>query len=160
MACYGLALTLLYALIVKPGRVNPSPRQPPPLSAFRPPLRSLVSTMSVNCVYIGSGLQLFITGALLAWLPSYLNRFDMPLPAGGSRRSCPCNRSGDAICVRWRIVVRKSPSRKITLAVILPICGSVLARLPASCGHAQLVLIGCHVLRSRDRGLTGTMVST
>ena len=33
-----------------------------------------VSTPSVICAYLGSGLQLFIAGSLFAWMPSYLNR--------------------------------------------------------------------------------------
>ena len=40
----------------------------------RAKLRTLFSTPSVICAYVGSGLQLFIAGSLFAWLPSYLNR--------------------------------------------------------------------------------------
>jgi len=40
----------------------------------RAKLSTLFSTPSVVLAYIGSGLQLFITGALFAWLPSYFNR--------------------------------------------------------------------------------------
>ena len=48
-------------------RVRASPRK-------RAKLRTLVSTPSVICAYVGSGLQLFVAGSLFAWLPSYLNR--------------------------------------------------------------------------------------
>lgn len=35
--------------------------------------------------YIGSGLQLFTAGALIAWLPSYFNRYyDMPTAKAGA----------------------------------------------------------------------------
>ena len=38
------------------------------------------------CAYIGSGLQLFIIGAVIAWMPSYLNRYYGLRPGQGGRR--------------------------------------------------------------------------
>jgi sugar phosphate permease len=35
---------------------------------------------SLKCAYVGSGLQLFVAGALPAWLPTYFVRYyDLPL---------------------------------------------------------------------------------
>ena len=34
-----------------------------------------ISDSSVICAYLGSGLQLFIMGAVVAWMPSFLNRY-------------------------------------------------------------------------------------
>ena len=51
----------------------------------RAKLRTLFSTPSVICAYIGSGLQLFIAGSLFAWLPSYLNRAYGLAPGQGRR---------------------------------------------------------------------------
>jgi MFS family permease len=166
MAFYGMALTLLYALIVKPGRIEPAAAPAGTTPDVRPPLRSLFSTPSVISIYIGSGLQLFITGALLAWLPSYLNRFyEMPLPkAGGvaaifvfaTAAGMPlCGALADRLC-------RHCPPRKITLAVAYClICCLLLAlafQFPP--GMPQLVLIGmAMVFGAGIMGPTGTMVA-
>lgn len=166
MAAYGLALTVLYAMFVKPARIEPKAEPTDTRTDVRPPLRSLFSTSSVVSIYIGSGLQLFITGALLAWLPSYLNRFyDMPLTkAGGvaaifvfaTAAGMPlCGALADRLC-------HHSPSRKITLAVTYClICCFVLAlafQLPP--GMPQLVLIGMAMFFGAGiMGPTGTMVA-
>ncbi|SDD11761.1 MFS transporter [Rhodococcus tukisamuensis] len=42
---------------------------------YRAPFRSLFSSTAVLCAYAGSGLQLFMSASLLAWLPSFFNRY-------------------------------------------------------------------------------------
>jgi predicted MFS family arabinose efflux permease len=80
MAVVGLVLVLLYLLLVNDakllGNQHPGNAVAEPASATRQRarLRTLVSTPSVVCAYLGSGLQLFVAGSLFAWLPSYLNR--------------------------------------------------------------------------------------
>ena len=81
MAILGLVLVALYAVFVNDRRLarNQHPGNIPTAAADgtvaqRAKLRALVSTPAVICAYIGSGLQLFMAGALFAWLPSYLNR--------------------------------------------------------------------------------------
>jgi MFS family permease len=166
MACYGLALTALYALIVRPGRITPGPAAPPPLSAFRPPLRSLFSTPSVNSIYVGSGLQLFITGTLLAWLPTYLNRYyEMPLTKAGGVAAIFVFATAAGMPICGALVDRlchNSPPRKITLAMTYClICFSALIlafRFPA--GAQQLVLVGIGMFFGAGIvGPTGTMVA-
>ena len=46
-----------------------------PNARFRSPLATVFATRSVISAYVGSGLQLFIGGSLIAWMPSYLNRY-------------------------------------------------------------------------------------
>jgi MFS family permease len=166
MAAYGLALTALYALVVKPERVRLSPTHAAAHADVRPPLRSLFSTPSVICIYIGSGLQLFIPGALLAWLPSYLNRYyDMPLTKAGGVAAIFvfATAAGMPICgVLADRLCHHSPSRKITLAVTYClICCAVLAlafQVPA--GTQQLVLIAIAMFFGAGIvGPTGTMVA-
>ena len=79
MAIIGFLLVAVYALFVNdaklarhqhPGNVGTGSATP----SGRAPLRTLVSTPSVVCAYVASGLQLFVAGTLFAWLPSYLNR--------------------------------------------------------------------------------------
>ena len=87
MAVFGIVLTICYPLVVKERRVTVGSARMRPGVPRRPRLRTLVSSRSVICAYLGSGVQLFISGALLAWLPSYLNRYyDMPIAQGGARR--------------------------------------------------------------------------
>ena len=81
MAILGLVLVALYTVFVNDGRLarNQHPGNVPATLADgtvqqRAKLRALVSTPAVICAYVGSGLQLFMAGALFAWLPSYLNR--------------------------------------------------------------------------------------
>ena len=38
-------------------------------------LRLLFAGRSLKCAYVGSGLQLFVAGALAAWLPTYFVRY-------------------------------------------------------------------------------------
>lgn len=80
MAVLGLVLVVLYALFVNDGRlarhqhVGNIKAVPAERAVQRAKLRALVSTPAVVAAYVGSGLQLFMAGALFAWLPSYLNR--------------------------------------------------------------------------------------
>ena len=50
-------------------------QSPQPAPAAKVPLRSLVNSRSVVGAYIGSGLQLFVGGTVIVWIPSYLNRY-------------------------------------------------------------------------------------
>jgi MFS family permease len=83
MACFGIVLVIAYRIIVSEKRI--ASRQAERTSqeagsndmvtSFRALVAGLFSTISVVCAYIGSGLQLFIMGAVLAWMPSFLNRY-------------------------------------------------------------------------------------
>lgn len=79
MAVIGLALVALYGALVNDAKLtrhqhpgNAEEHATAPTS--RAPLRTLISTPSVICAYLGSGLQLFVAGTLFAWLPSFFNR--------------------------------------------------------------------------------------
>lgn len=85
MAMFGCILVLAYWLIVTERRISASRASTEgdvnaiAQSAARPSfgalLRGLFSTVSVICAYVGSALQLFIMGAVLAWMPSFLHRY-------------------------------------------------------------------------------------
>ena len=56
------------------------------MSASRtfPRLAACLPGGRVKCAYIGSGLQLFVAGALPAWLPTYFNRYyELPVDKRG-----------------------------------------------------------------------------
>lgn len=47
-------------------------------------LKTLYSSRTVVATYIGSGLQLFVAGSIIVWMPSYLNRYyAMPTDKAG-----------------------------------------------------------------------------
>ncbi|MFF7438161.1 MFS transporter [Streptomyces sp. NPDC008122] len=90
MGVFGLVLTLVYAAVVTERRLTPQGRWAGTGSGSRGRLKSLLprlfSSVSVVSAYIGSGLQLFVAGSLIAWLPSYFNRYYgmPPAEAGGT----------------------------------------------------------------------------
>src|SRR3712207_1025801 len=85
MAVLGLVLLVLFRALVTDDRLDrhaqPDAADGPPGAARRAPLSAVLSPPAVLCAYLGNGLQLFVAGSLLAWLPSYLNRA-YGLPAG------------------------------------------------------------------------------
>ena len=80
MACFGLVLLVAFALAVTEKRLDPQRRhaarmaQSKHLFQFKSLLPGLFSARSVIFAYLGNGLQLFIVGSLIAWMPSFLNR--------------------------------------------------------------------------------------
>ncbi|MFD7626588.1 MFS transporter [Streptomyces sp. NPDC059851] len=92
MGIFGLVLAGVYAVVVTEKRLTPRSDPSEDGAAgtdtndrLRVLLPRLFSSVSVVSAYIGSGLQLFIAGALIAWLPSYFNRYyDMPTAKAGA----------------------------------------------------------------------------
>jgi len=79
MALFGLALALAYGLWVTEERLAAKrgglPGAPGlPAVPLRRLLPELFGARSIVCAYVGSALQLFVMGALIAWLASYMNR--------------------------------------------------------------------------------------
>ncbi|MFJ5775636.1 MFS transporter [Streptomyces sp. NPDC093094] len=81
MGIFGLVLAAVYGVVVKESRLAPGEGPaageaeggaPEKLRVLLP---RLFSSVSVVGAYIGSGLQLFIAGSLLAWLPSFFDRY-------------------------------------------------------------------------------------
>jgi len=146
MALFGLMLALLYPLIVKEARITAKCAEQALVKASRP-LRTLYGSRSVIAAYIGSGLQLFVGGTVIVWMPSYLNRYyAMGTDRAGAIAAVIVLFSGIGtilcamLCDR---LGRQRPDRKISLAIgyCLGSCLllSVAFALPA--GTAQLVLI-------------------
>jgi len=75
----GLALAVIFPLVVK----EPPSAAPDGASAMslRRVIRELFRFRTVNCTYVGSGLLMFIQGSIIAWAPSYLNRYYAMDPA-------------------------------------------------------------------------------
>jgi MFS family permease len=174
MAGFGLLLVIAYRLVVSDKRiaarypdVPAAKRQKDGVrTSLRTLLAGLFSTVSVVCAYIGSGLQLFIMGAVIAWMPSFLNRY-YALPADkaaagaavfvllGGVGMVTCGVVTDRIC-------RNAPSRKWITAVVYCllslVCLSIGFRLDA--GPLQLVLLGVGILVvAGTSGPAGAMVA-
>ena len=171
MALFGLVLALLYPIIVREKRIAPPSRSNEPRSSeltatARVPLRSLVNSRSVVAAYIGSGLQLFVGGTVIVWLPSYLNRYyAMATDAAGGVAGMiglvagvgmiACGMLSDRLC-------RHAPARKFSLAIAYALSSCVLLSLAFALPHgtAQLVLIALGMLLAvGTSGPAGAMVA-
>ncbi len=174
MAVFGIALTLLYIMVASSARIeaekgeSTGAGQTEPLATVRvrQVLRDLFSSPVLICVYIGSGLQLFISGGLLAWLPSFLNRvYAMPLSKAGGVAAIfvLCGACGMPLCGALSDRLgRGSPRRKMLLAITFNLtCGALLfAAFQFPAGLAQLTLIALAMFFSAGvMGPAGTMVA-
>lgn len=129
----------------KRGALHPRAQQA--LDKASHPLRTLYSSRSVIAAYVGSGLQLFVGGTLIVWMPSYLNRYyAMGTDRAGAIAAVIvlCSGIGMILCAMLcDRLGRQRPDRKISLAIgyCLGSCAllSIAFALPA--GTAQLVLI-------------------
>ena len=153
MALFGLVLAALYPLIVKEARIAPQRLvRANSKAALKRPLRTLYSTRSVVGAYLGSGLQMFVTGTLIVWMPSYLNRYyAMGEARAGSVAAIMvlCCGAGAILCgMLSDRLCRQSPLRKIeiSIAYCLGSCLLLSLALMLPAGLAQLVLIGMGML--------------
>ena len=153
MALFGLVLAALYPLIVKEARIAPQRlARANSKAALKRPLRTLYSTRSVVGAYLGSGLQMFVTGTLIVWMPSYLNRYyAMGEARAGSVAAIMvlCCGAGAILCgMLSDRLCRQSPLRKIEISIVycLGSCLLLSLALMLPAGLAQLVLIGMGML--------------
>ena len=170
MAVFGLALAILYPFIVRQSRISgkkaAAPEGAAPKPSFLKSLTSLVSTRSVLCAYIGSGLQLFISGAMIVWMPSYLNRYHAMAPDRAAVTAACIVLISGAGMVLWGMfsdrLSRSAPERKATLAIALCVLCCVLLsvafRMPP--GPTQLLVIAAGLFVAAGvNGPSGAMVA-
>ena len=154
MAIVGLALVGLFRLVVTERRLarhqcedTTQVQKTQAIGTFRAPVSSLFSSPSVLCAYLGSGLQMFVAAVLLAWTPSFLNRYYGMAPdkAGLVASIFVLLVATGMICcgVVTDRVSRHHPARKWTTAIVYCLVSAVLLfvgfRLHA--GTLQLALI-------------------
>jgi MFS family permease len=162
MALFGLVLAALYLLLVRePKNAQPSERRP-----LLSELRKIVSGRSLFSAYFGSGLQLFIAGAAIAWLPSFLNRsYHLPTAkaAGLAAIFLLISAVGMMVCgALGDRLGRHAPERKVTLSIGLALGSAVLLSAAFSLGPspAQLVLIAAGMfIVAGTIGPAGAMVA-
>ena len=169
MALFGLVLAVLYPLIVKEARIAPQRAAQianKTVAAVKRPLRTLWSSHSVIATYVGSGLQLFVGGTVMVWIPSYLNRYyDMPTDKAGGMAALIvlCSGVGMILCgMLSDRLCRHSPERKVSLAIAfcLGSCLLLSAAFALQAGPVQLLLICLGMLiATGTTGPSGAMVA-
>ncbi|VVO38770.1 MFS transporter [Pseudomonas fluorescens] len=155
MALFGLVLAAIYPIVVKEARIAPqrlATAGSKIKGTVKRPLRTLYGTRSVIAAYVASGLQTFVAGSMIVWMPSYFNRYYgmgegkagvmagvMVLCCGGG--AIMCGMLSDRLS-------RQSPLRKIeiSIAFCLGSCLLMSLALIQSVGPLQLVLIGMAML--------------
>jgi MFS family permease len=172
MAAIGLVLVLLYRLLINDAKLTQ--HQHPgnatgeggAATPRRAPLRTLVSTPSVVCAYLASGLQLFVAGTLFAWLPSYLNRtYGLAPDKAGVAAAGFILLMGAGMIVCGVVTDRVSqhvPVRKWTSALVYSALSLVLlaAGFSQDPGTTQLVLLAMGAFfAAGTAGPAGAMVA-
>jgi MFS family permease len=173
MAIFGLLLVAMYRILViekKLGCPTTRPDQTTHRSAshagFRSLLKGLFGSASVRLAYVGSALQLFVMAALMAWIPSYLNRY-YHLPTDKAAMLAGifilAGAIGMVVCgmITDRLS-RQAPIRKWWIAMAYSVISSTLLliafQLPT--GLPQLLLIGAGMfLVAGTTGPAGAMVA-
>ncbi|MEK0097073.1 MFS transporter [Streptomyces sp. A475] len=171
MGLFGLVLAAVYGVVVTERRLAPAGHGTGPAPGTGGPVRALLprlfSSVSVLCAYVGSGLQMFIAMSLLAWMPSFLDRYyGLPpgkagLAAGGFALITGIGMIGGGI-VSDRLG-RNDPHLKWTVAIVCSFGSLVLLtggfRLPP--GIPQLLLVGAGTLLSNaTAGPAAAMVAS
>ena len=160
----GLVLAITYPWLVRELRL-PQESDREHDQAARPSFRALFAGRTLKCAYVGSGLQLFIAGALPAWLPTYFVRYyDLPLKDAASRAGLflAIGGVGMVICGMISDRVVHSSGRRATLSALYCVgCASTLtAALWFGPGIPQLILLGAAMfLAAATAGPAGAMVA-
>jgi len=150
MAVFGLILAMLYPIAVKEKSIA-SPRfkdaNGQKIKPVKSPLRSLYSSRSVVATYIASGLQLFVGGTVIVWMPSYLNRYyGMSTDKAGITAAVIVLFSavGTILCgMLCDRLGKNRPDRKVVLAIAYCLGGCLLLMTAFSleAGSSQLIMI-------------------
>ena len=170
VALGGLALALLFPLLVGEGRIAELSAEAGNVPHERrqsfPKLSNLFAGRTIKCAYVGSGLQLFVAGALPAWLPTYFGRYyDLPVDNAASLAALFLAICGVGMVVCGQISDRlfSRPDQRVMLAVGYSLtCAILLAVafiLPP--GPSQLMLLGLAIfVAAGTAGPAGAMVAS
>lgn len=169
MALFGLVLAVLYPIIVRESRIAPKRLgaiSQKSKAVINRPLRTLYCTRSVIGAYVGSGLQLFVVGTVLVWLPSYFNRYyamDEGKAGGLAALIVLCCGAGTVCCgMLSDRLCRHSQIRKVDLSIAYCLGSCLLLSLAfaLTAGPLQVILIALGMLiAAGTNGTTGAMVA-
>jgi MFS family permease len=170
----GLLLGASYPLLVREDRATPAVAATPPDRAARSKLairprevwRTLFPNPTVVWTYVGSGAQLFIAASLLAWAPSFLNRYHAMAPGKAASVSAVLVLAGGAGMIGCGAasdrISRGAPRLQLVAAAAYCLATAALLalalQLPAN--GAQLALLGAAmILASGSLGPAGAVVA-
>jgi MFS family permease len=169
IAFAGLALGFLYPFLVGEKRIArlavEAGQVPYERKRDFPRISSLFQGRTIKCAYAGSGLQLFVAGALPAWLPTYFNRYyGLAIDGASSLAALYLAICGVGMVVCGLISDRlfSNPGQRVTLAIGYSLTCAVLlgAAFAVPPGPAQLVLLGLAMfLAASTTGPAGAMVA-
>lgn len=156
MAVLGLLLAAMFSVLVTEKRMaryrkddgSEQMESETPPDGYKAPLRTLFATPSVVCAYLVGGLQMFVAAVLLAWLPSYFNRYhDMDLGKAGATASIySLLIAVGMICCGMVTdrVSRQRPAAKWTTAMVYCAvsASALITGFQLASGTAQMVLLG------------------
>ncbi len=163
MALLGITLVLLYSVVVSDKRLSPdAPARglasegdvagPAGILSLRGLVAGLLSSSSLRCAYVGSGLNLFIMAAMITWLPSYVNRYyGLPADEAGlvAAAFVLIGAVGMTVCgILTDRLSRNFAARKWTAAIGISLtsCLLLLAGFQLPAGAGQLILLGVGML--------------
>ncbi|ATU44969.1 multidrug DMT transporter permease [Acinetobacter junii] len=150
MAIFGLALAVLYPIVVKESKVSPKSIDQTPKTQktqSKQCLKTIYSSKSVIATYVASGFQLFVGGTMIVWMPSYLNRYyGMSTDSAGIMAAIIVLFSavGSIFCGMLSDRFGKNcPDRKVSLAITYCLGSCLLLSIAFAMpvGKAQLMVI-------------------
>jgi sugar phosphate permease len=160
----GLFLAAAYPLIVRESRLpdeQPDVRKKVTLAS----LRQLFAGRMLKCTYVASGLQLFVAGAIPAWLPTYFVRYyDLPLKQATSLAAIflALGGAGMILCgIASDRLVRGTSQRALLSAAYCIGCALMITvAFSVGPGSAQLIFLGVGMfLAASSAGPAGAMVA-
>lgn len=118
IALAGLAMAFLYPLVVGEKRTGALAErfgnEPGGSERKRPSLKGLFQSRSLVFAYLGSGFQLYVAGALTAWLPTYFhNHYGLSIAAAGQRAALFLAASGAGMVLCAMLSDRLSKRREV-----------------------------------------------
>jgi len=161
----GLVLAFAYACCIRESRM-PVNEKAERQSITIASLKTLFSGTSLNGAYIGSGLQLFVAGALPAWLPTYFVRYyDLPLAQAASRAAIflAIGAAGMVLfgMASDRLVRSMAQRARLSAAFCIGCALLVGATFAIGPGTTQLILLGLSMfLAAATAGPAGAMVAS
>jgi MFS family permease len=169
IALGGLALAVLFPMLIGESRIaelsGEAGNMPYQRKQAFPKIGSLFAGRTIKCAYVGSGLQLFVAGALPAWLPTYFNRYySLPIDRAASLAAlflAICG-IGMVVCGQLSDRLFSRPDQRVRLAAGYSLACAVLlaAAFALPPGPSQLVLLGLAIfLAASTTGPAGAMVA-
>lgn len=150
MAAFGFALVALYMTFVrerKLGGMKAARQAELRTMNGKDILAALIKPRSVLLTCLGGGAQMFTTGALMVWMPTYFGRYyALPTEKAALMAACFLLITGLGMSICGSIadrLARDNPCRKLMAAIVCCLVSlillSVAFRLPP--GNAQLILM-------------------